>query len=259
MAVADTMSTQTAKTALVTGASRGIGAAVARRLAQAGMRVLGTATSADGVQAIKKSAADSGANSNNGSDAVVYRAGDAESLAQLLAACDAFAPDGVDVVVANAATNADSLLIRMTAQQWDEVIATNLTAVFQLTQPLIRKMAKKRYGRVVLLSSVVAAIGNPGQANYCAAKAGLEGYCRAAARETANRQVTINAVAPGFIATDMTNKLSDAVRQHFLANIPAGRAGTPEEVAEAVAFLASDAAAYITGQTLHINGGMHCH
>lgn len=238
-----------AATALVTGASRGIGAAIFAALGGAGARVLGTATSEAGAQAISDAAA-----ASRGAG-VVYRAG--EGVESLLAACDSFAPEGIDVVVANAAVNADSLLIRMDDDKWNEVINTNLTAVFQLTQPLIRKMMKKRYGRVIFITSVVASVGNAGQANYCAAKAGVEGYCRAVAKETASRNITVNAIAPGFIQTDMTDKLPAAVKDYFLANIPMGRAGTAADVAAAVQFLASEQASYITGQVLHVNGGLY--
>lgn len=238
------------KTALVTGASRGIGAAIFAALGQAGYHAIGTATQEAGVQAIEK------AGSKHGGRGMLYNAAD-ETQAASFAEKVCAANSGVDVLVLNAAINADTLLMRMKRESWDGVMTVNLTAAFLLSQAAIRAMVKKRWGRVIFISSVVASLGNPGQANYCAAKAGIEGYCRAVAREVAGRGITVNAVAPGFIETDMTNNLPEAARKHFMDNIPAGRAGQPQDVANAVLYLASDGAEYITGQVLHVNGGLY--
>lgn len=237
------------KTALVTGASRGIGAAIFAALAAEGGRVFGTATGEAGLAAI---------NAAGGAGAgLLYDARDAEAGGRLVEEVTATA-GGVDVLVVNAAVNADGLLMRMKGEDWARVIETNLTGAFLLSQAALRGMVKRRWGRIVFVTSVVASVGNAGQANYCAAKAGVEGYCRAAAREVAGRGITVNAVAPGFIETDMTAKLPAAVKEYFMKNIPVGRVGQPRDVAAAVAFLASEAAAYVTGQTLHVNGGMYC-
>lgn len=242
----------TGKTALVTGASRGIGAAIFRAFGESGAAVLGTATGDAGLAAINAAAAEykfRGA-------AKQYDAAnpaDAESL--MAAAAEMFG--GVpDIVVCNAGITADGLLMRMKDDAWTRVLRTNLDGVFYLARAAAAGMLKKRGGRIIAISSVVAAMGNAGQANYCAAKAGVEGFVRALARETAGRGVTINAVAPGFIATDMTADLPESAREKITAQIPAGRIGKPEEIAAAALFLASDAASYITGHTLHVNGGL---
>lgn len=234
------------KTALVTGASRGIGAAICAAYLAEGARVVGTATGDAGVARIN----------NAGGEGLLYDAADKKQTSALAAKINVDY-GGVDIAVINAAVNADGLLLRMKDEDWERVLEVNLSAAFRLTRELMRAMLKKRYGRIIFLSSVVASIGNAGQANYCAAKAGVEGYCRALARETATRNVTANAIAPGFIETDMTAKLPPAARESFLQIIPAKRAGKAEEVAAAAVFLASDAASYITGQTLHVNGGLY--
>ena len=239
------------KSALVTGASRGIGAAVFRALGAAGASVLGTATTRDGADKIAESAR---RDSFSGFSAV-YRAGESAASAALVkSAEEQFG--GLDILVANAGGAADALLLRMRDEDWSRVLDLNLSAPFHLVRAALRGMMKRRYGRVILLSSVTAALGNPGQANYCAAKAGLEGFARAAARETAARGVTINAVAPGFVETDMTAALPESAREMMMKSIPMGRAGTPDEIAAVIGFLASDAASYVTGQTIHVNGGM---
>lgn len=233
------------KVALVTGASRGIGAAVLNTLADSGATVVGTATSAAGLEGI-----------NTRGSGLVYNAKDSGAAAQLAQEVEA-QHGGVDILVLNAAINADGLLMRMKAEDWQEVLNINLSAGVMLSQALLRGMLKKRWGRIIFISSVVASIGNPGQTNYCAAKAGVEGYCRALAREVAARGITVNAVAPGFIQTDMSEKLPDAVKEHFVKNIPAGSAGQPQDVANAVRYLAGAGAGYVTGQVLHVNGGLY--
>ncbi len=239
------------KKVLVTGASRGIGQAIALTLAQAGGEVIGTATSAEGAERITarfKEASLSGRG-------LVLNIADADSIDALLKALG----DGMpDVLVNNAGITRDNLLLRMKPEDWDLVIQTNLTGVFRLTRSALRPMIKRRWGRIVNIGSVVADSGNPGQANYCAAKAGLEGFTRSLAKEVAARGVTANVVAPGFIETDMTRDLPEAQREALAAQIPAGRLGTPEDVAGLVSYLASEAASYVTGQTLHVNGGMYC-
>ena len=252
------------KVALVTGASRGIGAAVFRALGTAGASVVGTATSESGAAAISEAARAGGFNGRG----VVYVAGGSESgtasesAAALVKDAESAGDgtegtgNGLDVLVANAGATSDALLMRMGDAEWDRVLDVNLTSSFHLTRAALRGMMRRRRGRIVLLSSVAAAYGNPGQANYCAAKAGLEGFARSVARESASRGVTVNAVAPGFIETDMTASLPSSARSELLSGVPVGRAGTPDEVASLICFLASDSAAYITGQTLHINGGM---
>lgn len=245
--------TLTEKTALITGASRGIGAAIFRALAEAGACVVGTATSAEGVEAINRSVAETGAGAGGG---LCYNAGDGEQAGVLLKSAEEHY-GAVDILVVNAAINADGLLLRMKPNNWQAVIDTNLTAAFLLSQAAVQGMMKKRWGRIVFISSVVASLGNAGQVNYCAAKAGLEGYCRAMAREVASRGITVNAVAPGFIETDMTSRLPAAVREKFTDNIPLGYAGQPADVAAAVCYLAGVQSGYVTGQVLHVNGGLY--
>jgi len=238
--------------AFVTGASRGIGHAIALALAGQGATVVGTATGAAGVAAID-AALKAGGFTGRG---ITLDVGDA-------AACDAAVADiesregAVTVLVNNAGITRDTLLLRMKAEDWDAVISTNLGSVFRLSKAVLRGMMKARKGRIINIASVVGLIGNPGQANYCAAKAGIGGFTRSLAKEVASRGITVNVVAPGFIATDMTKALPEAQREALARQIPLGRLGTPLDIAEAVCFLASPAAAWITGETLNVNGGMH--
>ncbi|MDE2082626.1 MAG: 3-oxoacyl-ACP reductase FabG [Burkholderiales bacterium] len=241
----------TPQVALVTGASRGIGRAIAAALAAAGLRVTGTATTEAGAAAITQALA-----AHPGCQGIVL---DVTDGAALDAAIDQLVKTqgGLHVLVNNAGITRDMLSMRMKDDEWDAVQDTNLKAVFRACRAATRPMMKQRWGRIVNITSVVGAIGNAGQANYAAAKAGVAGLTRALARELGSRNITVNCVAPGFIATDMTHGLSEAAKAALLAQIPLGRLGTADEVAQAVAFLASPAAAYITGTELHVNGGMH--
>ena len=236
--------------ALVTGASRGIGRAIALALAAKGFRVVGTATTEAGAAAIGEALA-----AHDGCRGIVLdvTAGDAAG-----AAIDAVVRDSgaLHVLVNNAGITRDTLSMRMKDDDWDAVLATNLTAVFRASRAALRPMMKQRYGRIVNITSVVGASGNPGQANYAAAKAGVAGMTRSLAREVGSRGITVNCVAPGFIETDMTRSLAEAQSAALLAQIPLGRLGQASEVAHAVAFLASPEASYITGTELHVNGGM---
>ena len=234
------------RTAVVTGASRGIGAAVARRLAEDGVTVFGTATRPESADAIAEALA------AHGGRGLVLDQSDPDSVAALVASTGP-----VDILVNNAGVTADGLLLRMKDEQWDAVMETNLGGVFRLCRAYTRGMMKARWGRIVNLGSVVASMGNPGQANYCAAKAGLEGLTRSLAQELGSRGITVNVVAPGFIDTDMTRELGEEVRDQLSARIPAGRLGTPQDIAEAVSYLASDRAGYVTGTVLHVNGGLY--
>jgi 3-oxoacyl-[acyl-carrier protein] reductase len=235
--------------ALVTGASRGIGRAIALALAQAGQRVVGTATSESGAAGISAALAPFGGRG------IVLDVTDGPALQAAVEGIVA-AEGALHVLVNNAGITRDTLSMRMRDEDWDAVLDTNLKAVFRACRAVSRPMMKQRYGRIVNITSVVGASGNAGQANYAAAKAGVAGLTRALARELGSRGITVNCVAPGFIATDMTDALPEAARTALLANIPLGRLGTPEEVAQAVAFLASPQAAYITGSEVHVNGGM---
>ncbi len=236
--------------ALVTGASRGIGRAIALTLAQKGYVVIGTATSEAGAQSITEALAPHG-----GRGAVL----NVNDVAAVDALVDSIVKqDGsLQVLVNNAGITKDMLSMRMKDEDWDAVLDTNLKAVFRISRAVMRPMMKQRYGRIVNITSVVGASGNAGQANYAAAKAGVAGMTRALARELGSRSVTVNCVAPGFIATDMTDVLPEAQKTALLAQIPAGRLGDPAEIAHAVAFLASPEASYITGVELHVNGGMY--
>lgn len=240
--------TLSGQVALVTGATRGIGKAIAENLAAAGATVIGTATSENGAAAISAYLAEQGAG-------VVLNVTEPGAIDALVA--DISKQHGkIDILVNNAGITRDNLLMRMKDDEWDSVLQTNLTAVFKISKAVMRGMMKNRHGRIINIGSVVGTTGNPGQANYCAAKAGLIGFTKALAKEIASRGVTVNAVAPGFIDTDMTKALSDEQRQRIFDTIPAGRLGRPEEIAAAVGFLASAGAAYITGETIHVNGGM---
>ncbi len=237
------------KIALVTGASRGIGRAIAETLAARGAKVIGTATSENGAQAISDYL---GANGKG----LMLNVTDPASIESVLEKIRAEFGE-VDIPVNNAGITRDNLLMRMKDEEWNDIIETNLSSVFRLSKAVMRAMMKKRHGRIITIGSVVGTMGNGGQANYAAAKAGLIGFSKSLAREVASRGITVNVVAPGFIETDMTRALSDDQRAGILAQVPAGRLGGAQEIANAVAFPASDEAAYITGETLHVNGGMY--
>ncbi len=236
--------------ALVTGASRGIGAAIALTLAQRGLKVVGTATSEEGAQRISQALA-----AYPGSCGRKLNVNDADAEAVVEGIVKEFG--GLQVLVNNAGITRDTLAMRMKDEDWDAVMDTNLKAVFRMSRAVMRTMMKQRYGRIISITSVVGASGNPGQANYAAAKAGVAGMTRALARELGSRNITVNCVAPGFIDTDMTASLADEQQKALLAQIPLGHLGKPEDVAHAVAYLASPQAAYVTGQELHVNGGMY--
>ena len=223
------------KIALVTGATRGIGRAIAEELASKGAFVIGTATSEKGL---------------------VLNVADKESIDAVLEQIKEQFGD-IDILVNNAGITRDNLLMRMKDEEWFDIMQTNLTSVFHLSKAMLRSMMKKRFGRIITIGSVVGSMGNPGQSNYCAAKAGLIGFSKGLAKEVASRGITVNVVAPGFIATDMTEVLTEEQKAGILGNVPAGRLGEPKDIAKAVAFLASDDAAYITGTTLHVNGGLY--
>lgn len=237
--------------ALVTGATRGIGAAIALQLAQQGFQVVGTATSAEGAAKISQALT-----AFPGCEGRVLNVTDAPAV-------DALIDDivkskgGLQVLVNNAGITRDMLAMRLKDEDWDAVIDTNLRAVFRLARAVIKPMMKQRYGRIISITSVVGASGNPGQANYAAAKAGVAGMTRSLARELGSRGITVNCIAPGFIDTDMTSGLSSDQQQNLMSQIPLGRLGKPQDIAHAVAFLASEHAAYITGHELHVNGGMY--
>ncbi|MCK6402491.1 3-oxoacyl-[acyl-carrier protein] reductase [Sphaerotilus sulfidivorans] len=241
---------QAQQVALVTGASRGIGRAIALLLAERGFKVIGTATSDSGSAAIGEALAPFGGLG------LTLNVTDAAALD---AAIDGIVKQhgGLHVLVNNAGITRDTLAMRLKDDDWDAVIDTNLKSVFRACRAAIKPMMKQRFGRIVNITSVVGAAGNPGQANYCASKAGVAGMTRSLAQELGSRNITVNCVAPGFIATDMTEVLPEAQRNALLAKIPLGRLGSPQDIAEAVAFLASPAAGYITGTELHVNGGMY--
>ncbi len=241
-----------ARVAMVTGASRGIGRAIAERLAADGFEIIGTATSDASLAQIEETLGPSGKLKLKFNLDVT----DNDSIAALLDKLkDAdLAPE---ILVNNAGITRDNLMLRMKDDEWADVIAANLNAVFSLSRGLLRSMVKARYGRIINITSVVGAAGNAGQANYAAAKAGVIGFTKSLAQEVANRNVTVNAVAPGFIDTDMTRKLNEQQQQAVLGQIPMARMGQASEIASAGAFLASEEAAYITGETLHVNGGMY--
>ncbi|UAW96957.1 3-oxoacyl-ACP reductase FabG [Halopseudomonas nanhaiensis] len=239
------------KVALVTGASRGIGQAIAHALAAQGAVVVGTATSDGGAEAIGAKLREAGFKGAG----MKLDVRDPQSISSVLEriGSEFGAPA---ILVNNAGITADNLLMRMKDEEWDDVIATNLGSVYRLSKAVLRGMTKARWGRIINISSVVAGMGNAGQSNYAAAKAGMEGFTRALAREVGSRSITVNSVAPGFIDTDMTRALNDNQRQSMLDQIPLGRLGQAEEIAGVVSFLASDAAGYVTGATVPVNGGM---
>ncbi|MEZ9625910.1 3-oxoacyl-ACP reductase FabG [Aliivibrio fischeri] len=237
------------KIALVTGASRGIGRSIAELLVSRGATVIGTATSEGGAAAISEYLGENG----NG---LALNVTDVESIDSVLKSInDEFG--AIDILVNNAGITRDNLLMRMKDDEWTDIMDTNLTSIFRLSKAVLRGMMKKRNGRIINVGSVVGTMGNAGQTNYAAAKAGVIGFTKSMAREVASRGVTVNTVAPGFIETDMTKALNDDQRAATLSAVPAGRLGDPKEIASAVVFLASPEAAYITGETLHVNGGMY--
>jgi 3-oxoacyl-[acyl-carrier protein] reductase len=239
----------TGKTALVTGASGGIGGAIAKALHGQGATVVLSGTRAEALEAVK---------AELGSRAffATCNLGDKDSVEALVKTAEAAAGAAIDILVNNAGITRDNLFMRMKDDEWDQVIAVNLTAAFRLSRAVLRGMMKKRWGRIIQITSVVGETGNPGQGNYAAAKAGLVGMSKSLAAEVASRNITVNAVAPGFIATPMTEVLTDAQKTQISERIPAGRMGTPAEIAAAVVYLASEEAAYVTGETIQINGGM---
>lgn len=240
------------KIALVTGASRGIGAAIADTLAANGAYVIGTATSENGASAIDdrlKSAGYEGAG-------IVLNVTSQESIDEVIKTC-AELKGAPTILVNNAGITRDSLLMRMKEDEWQDIMDTNLSSVYRMSKAVLRGMMKAKEGRIISVTSVVGATGNPGQANYSAAKAGVAGFSRAMAREVASRNITVNTVAPGFIDTDMTRALPDEQREKLIKDIPLSRLGTAEDIAAAVLFLASDDASYITGTEIHVNGGMY--
>ena len=240
------------KVALVTGASRGIGKAIADMLGAQGATVVGTATSDAGAEAISQRFADAGIKGQG----MQLDVGDESSVEQVIKQInDTYG--SVSVLVNNAGITRDNLLMRMKGDEWDSVVNTNLTSVYRMSKVCLRAMMKARTGRIINIASVVGASGNAGQTNYSAAKAGMIGFTKSLAQEVGSRGITVNAVAPGFIDTDMTKELPEAQREALLANIPLGRLGGPDEIASVVAFLASDSAAYVTGETIHVNGGMY--
>lgn len=240
------------KVALVTGASRGIGAAISDQLAEQGAVVVGTATSEAGAEKISARFKEKGLNGVG----MVLNVTDADSVAALIKQVQTD-HGAIEVLVNNAGITKDNLLMRMSEDEWFDVINTNLSAVYRLSKACLRGMMKARWGRIINISSVVGSMGNAGQSNYAATKAGVEGFARALAKEVGSRNITVNTVAPGFIDTDMTKELSDDQKGAMLSNIALGRLGQPEEIAGVVNFLASDAAAYVTGDTIHVNGGMY--
>ena len=237
------------KIALVTGATRGIGRAVAEELVSKGAFVIGTATSEKGADSISAYLGKKG-------KGLVLNVADQASIDAVLEQIKQEFGD-IDILVNNAGITRDNLLMRMKDEEWFDILQTNLSSVYHLSKAVLRTMMKKRFGRIINIGSVVGSMGNAGQRNYCAAKAGLIGFSKALAKEVASRGITVNVVAPGFIATDMTDVLSEELKNNLLTQIPAGRLGEPKDIAKAVAFLASEDASYINGTTLHVNGGMY--
>ena len=240
------------KIAIVTGASRGIGQAIAYELGKMGATVIGTATSDKGAEAISAFLSDNGINGTG----MKLDVSSQESVDEVTKAVNgAFGTP--TVLVNNAGITRDNLLMRMKEDEWQDIMDTNLTSVFRMSKAVLRGMMKAKSGRIINIASVVGATGNPGQTNYSAAKAGMVGFTKSMAREVGSRGITVNAVAPGFIDTDMTRELPEEQRNALLSSIPLGRLGSPAEIAAAVVFLATDAGGYITGETIHVNGGMH--
>jgi 3-oxoacyl-[acyl-carrier protein] reductase len=240
------------KIALVTGASRGIGAAIAKRLGESGITVVGTATSEKGASAITDYLQAAGIKGQG----LVLNVTDADSVKECLEkVSESFG--AITILINNAGITQDNLLMRMSDDQWFDVINTNLSSVYRLSKSVLRPMMKARWGRIVNIASVVGSMGNAGQSNYAATKAGVAGFARSLAKEVGSRGITVNTVAPGFIDTDMTKVLTDEQKAPMLAAIPAARLGQPEEIASVVDFLVSDGAAYVTGETIHVNGGMY--
>lgn len=237
------------KIALVTGATRGIGRAVAEELVSKGAFVIGTATSEKGAESISAYLGEKG-------KGLVLNVADQASIDAVLEQIKQEFGD-IDILVNNAGITRDNLLMRMKDEEWFDILQTNLSSVYHLSKAMLRTMMKRRFGRIINIGSVVGSMGNAGQTNYCAAKAGLIGFSKALAKEVASRGITVNVVAPGFIATDMTDVLSEELKNNLLTQIPAGRLGEPKDIAKAVAFLASEDASYINGTTLHVNGGMY--
>lgn len=244
--------TDDTKIALITGASRGIGKATALALGHQGMFVAGTATTEAGAEAITAFLREEGVEGQG----LVADVSDADSVAALLEEITTLAGLPV-VVVNNAGVTRDNLLLRMKAEEWDAVVNTNLNSMYRVCKACLKGMTKARFGRIINISSVVGSSGNAGQTNYAATKAGIEGFTRSLAKEIGSRGITVNAVAPGFIETDMTDALPEEQKLALLGQVPLGRLGRPEEIANVVAFLASDQGSYITGETLHVNGGMY--
>lgn len=237
------------KTALVTGASGGIGGAIAKALHAQGANVVLSGTRADVLETLK-------AELGGRAHIAICNLADKDSVEALPKAAEAAAGAPIDILINNAGITRDNLFMRMKDEEWDQVIAVDLTAAFRLSRAVLRNMMKKRWGRIISITSVVGATGNPGQGNYAAAKAGLVGMTKSLAAEIASRNITVNCVAPGFVVTPMTDALNEEQRTALLARIPSGRFGTPADIASAVVYLASDEAGYVTGQTLHANGGM---
>jgi len=240
------------KLALVTGASRGIGRGIGLALAKAGATVVGTATGEAGATAFAEALARDGGKGTG----LVMNVNDGRQVDAVLAAVQKEHGD-IAILVNNAGITRDNLLLRMKEEEWDDIMSTNLKSVYRLSKAVVRAMMKARYGRIINITSVIGATGNAGQTNYAAAKAGVAGFSKALAREVGSRNITVNCVAPGFIDTDMTRALSEDQRRGLLGQIPLGRLGAVDDVAQAVLFLASSGASYITGCTLHVNGGMH--
>ena len=240
------------KLVLVTGASRGIGKAIALTLGRAGATVIGTATTESGSDNISKIFADNKVSGKG----IKLNVTDNEQIASLIKSVNEDF-GSIDILINNAGITRDNILLRMKENEWEDIINTNLSSLYRMSKSVLRGMIKKRSGRIISITSVVGAMGNAGQSNYAAAKAGMIGFTKSLAREVGVRGITVNAVAPGFIETDMTSNLPDEQKEALASQIPMGRLGTPDEVANAVLFLAGDSGSYITGQTLHVNGGMY--